>query len=303
MFFGIIALSLVGLSWLLWGIVMGRAPKDGVDVGSLLFLTAATTFLISVGAGLFQELPADLKTTGAVFLCLFACGIVNNLQLVVLAKAMQMGPNGVIWSLTQSGFVIPFLMGVLIFHTDASGIRWSGFLSIILSLLLLGFAKEDNGQNQTGWRFFTFLAFIITGVSQSLSNLPSYIPDAMAVSTIWKTAFFGLGLAAGTPICRACDGSWNTFLPKLREAILSRRVWYYCLLMQIFSLAANWFLLYKGMDSLAAAGAGAIAYPLMVGACLIGFEGYSILILREKRSALQLLMLVLCLLGVVALAF
>jgi len=30
MIFGIIALLLVGLSWLLWGIVMGRAPKDGI---------------------------------------------------------------------------------------------------------------------------------------------------------------------------------------------------------------------------------------------------------------------------------
>ena len=70
-----------------------------------------------------------------------------------------------------------------------------------------------------------------------------------------------------------------------------------------FDIVGNYFLLYPGMDSLAKAGAGAISYPIMVGACIIGFEIYSIVILREKRTLIQFVALLLCLLGVASLAF
>lgn len=76
----------------------------------------------------------------------------------------------------------------------------------------------------------------------------------------------------------------------------------YCVLIQLFEVAGSFFLLYPGMNRLARAGAGAIAYPLMVASCIVGFEIYSLLALRERRNGLQWAGLGLCLLGVGALA-
>ncbi|MBR2721055.1 MAG: hypothetical protein IKB74_06925, partial [Lentisphaeria bacterium] len=58
-----------------------------------------------------------------------------------------------------------------------------------------------------------------------------------------------------------------------------------------------------GMNALAKANAGAIAYPLMVCSCLIVFELYSIIFLREKRSIWQISALLCCLAGTVGICF
>ena len=65
---------------------------------------------------------------------------------------------------------------------------------------------------------------------------------------------------------------------------------------------SSFCLMYPGMDVLSKLGIGAIAYPLMVGSCIIFFELFSIIILREKRQILQWIALVLCLAGAVGIS-
>lgn len=64
-------------------------------------------------------------------------------------------------------------------------------------------------------------------------------------------------------------------------------------------MVSSYLLLYPGMDILSRAGIGSVAYPIMVGSCIIFFEIFAILVLREKRRPAQWLALALCLLGVV----
>ena len=64
-------------------------------------------------------------------------------------------------------------------------------------------------------------------------------------------------------------------------------------------MVTSYLLLYPGMDILSRAGIGSVAYPVMVGSCIIFFELFSVLILREKRQLAQWIALALCLLGVV----
>ena len=56
------------------------------------------------------------------------------------------------------------------------------------------------------------------------------------------------------------------------------------------------------MDSLSKAGAGAIAYPLMVCSCLLVFDLISLFLLREKHRPVQWAALFLCLAGVLGLS-
>ena len=68
-------------------------------------------------------------------------------------------------------------------------------------------------------------------------------------------------------------------------------------------LAASFLLLYPGMDILAKAGIGSVAYPTMVGSCIIAFELFAVLILREKRNIVQWIALALCLGGVIGICY
>ena len=54
---------------------------------------------------------------------------------------------------------------------------------------------------------------------------------------------------------------------------------------------------------MAEANAGAICYPLMVGSCIISFSLFAIFGLKEKATRTQLLALLLCLLGLIAVCF
>ena len=149
------------------------------------------------------------------------------------------------------------------------------------------------------WKLLVFSAFIITGISQSLSNLPSYFSDMNQVPSSFRTAFWAFGLMIGAVIVNA--NNFREFWSELKNSAKRLEVWKYACILQLFELISSLLLLYRGMDSLSKAGVGSIAYPLMVCSCLICFEGIALLILREKRTLLQLIALLLCLVGVVAL--
>ena len=78
-------------------------------------------------------------------------------------------------------------------------------------------------------------------------------------------------------------------------------MWIYCFVLEGFSILSSIFLLYPGMNLLANAGVGAIAFPLMVASCIIGFEFYAVVILKERRNLPQILALIMMLLGIIAL--
>lgn len=307
MIFGVSAMILVGLTWLVCGIIMGRAPKEGVNVGILIMLSALLAVAVSLPIGLWQGLPdCSTRVLLLVFLSLFCCGLINNIQLLLLARAMQCGPNGMIWSITQAGFIVPFMVGSLFFQSQVTFWQLSGFFSILAALVLMSIGKREVsefGGLAGNWKVLSFLAFVVTGLSQALSNLPSYFPEAEAVSSVWRSAFFAAGMAATTLLLAAITASRRReFRQELWRGLRHRRLLCYCGLLELFEIVGSYFLLYPGMDRLAQIGAGAIAYPLMVASCIVGFEFYSLLILREKRNLLQLVGLGLCLLGVGALA-
>jgi multidrug transporter EmrE-like cation transporter len=220
-----------------------------------------------------------------------------------MSKAMQRGPNGIIWSITQSGFIIPFIIGVVFFDNKASIIRYIGFTLTIVSLFMIGLAQKEEKKEYSNWLLLTFVVFFITGISQALSNLPSYFSRYNEISSVWRTFFTLVGLTLGALASPFTDGTYKNYCTMLKENILKKQTWIYCLFLMSFDIIGNYFLLYPGMDSLAKAGAGSITYPVMVGACIIGFEIYSIVKLKEKRNLIQYIALFLCLAGVASLAF
>ncbi len=298
---GIAAMVLVGCSWSVDGYVMGKAPRQGIHIPVLLFLTYLVSTGISGIAGVVRGVPAvSVNVFLLVFLALFLQGIFNSFQLEVMSRAMQRGPNGIIWTMTQSGFIFPFAMGILFFQVPLGILRGIGFLLILASLYLFGRSSGGSDGGTAGkWRLLAVSAFILTGISQCLSNLPSYSAEASRVTSEWRTFAASLGFMAGALLMRWRD--FGVFLKDVRLGFGSSLIWKYCGLLNLFAIVSSILLLYPGMDRLSRCGYGAIAYPLMVCSCLIFFELFAILILHEKRSATQKIALGLCLLGTIAL--
>lgn len=300
---GIFYMIIVGLCWTSFGIVMGRAPKRNVDVGVMLFFSSLVAIVACTALGLAEGFPRQCpeKEFYITFGALFVCGILNFVQLDLMSRAMKTGPNGIVWSLIQTSFIFPFITGVLFFDARCTWLNLGGALSIIAALVILGL-QQSNTAGKGGWKIFAFLSFLSTGVAQLLSNLPSYYPDAAVISSIWRSAFFAMGLAAGT-VGGTLILQRNHLKEAMRSNIRNRSMWIYCFVLQGFEILASIFLLYPGMNLLAGTGAGAIAYPLVVASGIAGFEFYAFAFLREKRNIPQMIAFVLTLLGIAALCF
>ena len=91
------------------------------------------------------------------------------------------------------------------------------------------------------------------------------------------------------------NGKWK----RCGDTLRSKWLWIFLVLWQFFNLAGAYLLLYPGMDALAKHGVGAIAYPLMVASCMVGFFLYSKLIIREKNTVLQYITLAGAVIGIV----
>ncbi len=300
MFRGIVYVSIVGVGWTIYGMVMGWAPKRKVNVSIMLFYSALAAIGVCVIAGLLTGLPKDVPALphSITFVSLYLCGILNFFQLFLMSKAMTRGPNCIIWSLIQSAFVFPFVFGVVCFNSRCVVWNVIGVLLIIGALVLYSIGKSNNVIGK--WKMLAFIAMMVTGCTQILANLPSYFPEAEGVSGIWRTAYFSIGLGSGTIIQTLIERGKK--LPSvLKESFFSMDMWICIVLLQSTEIITSAFLLYPGMNRLAAAGVGAIAYPITVASSIVSFDLYSLVWLREKRTPLQILGMVMILAGIAGL--
>jgi multidrug transporter EmrE-like cation transporter len=161
------------------------------------------------------------------------------------------------------------------------------------------FGGSGDNASSGKWKLWTFGAFLATGIGQVCSNLPSYFSIADGITSMWRTSAFAFGLGIGAILERS--GHLGNMFSDIAHLFSKRPLWFLIALGSLSNLLLSYFFLYPGMNMLVEAGAGAIAYPIMVCSCLILFELYSIIFLKEKRSFIQILALLFCLAGSVGL--
>lgn len=299
LFKGLFYMCLLGISWTIYGYVAGKAPKIGIPMSALLLGNAVVSLLVFGCVCWRAGLPPTDAPVGLTAALLVLCGLCNYFQLDIMAVAMARGPNGLIWALIQSGLVFPFLVGVLFFGSRVTVLNTFGVAAVVAGILLQGRRKGDalNGK----WLLPALLAFVVTGVTQVTSNMPSYLSGAESIESCWRSLYFTMGLGGGMLLKNMLweDGSRRR---QTWAQLAHGRTWGYALALGVVDILGSLFVLYRGMDALAQAGVGAIAYPVAVAASIIAFELYAIVCLREKRSGTQRMALLLLLIGAVCLS-
>ena len=161
--FGITAMILVGISWSVWGYAASVASRRNLDMGVMLALGAAIGAAISLIIALLQGIP-DFRVSGnwLVMLLVFSGGIVNYIQLKLIALAMRFGPNGIIWSIVQSGFICPLALGIIFF---GEALKISFLVSVLLVMAsLVVFAVVADNRTSGRWLGWTLSAFAATSI-------------------------------------------------------------------------------------------------------------------------------------------
>ncbi|MBE6403715.1 MAG: hypothetical protein E7039_08355 [Lentisphaerae bacterium] len=299
MTFGIIAMILVGASWIIWGFAAGAAGKRNFSMGLIVAASAVIGILITIPSIFMQGLP-DFSTQNLwlITALVITGGVFNYLQLQWMGRAMKFGPNGIIWSIIQLGFICPFAVGIMFFNVPMSWSFAVAVLLVIAALVIFAFTADNESRGK--WLLWTILSFFATCSCQSLQNIPSYIKGVDSVSGSWRTLAFFAGLLLGFFIYCIFDRNIRS------EAVLqlkSKYIWLIALFIDVVEVATCSLLLYPGMDALAKAGQGAIATQLMTASSIVCFELYAVCWLKEKRNAWQIIALAACLASIVAVSF
>ena len=299
--FGIIAMVIVGSSWCLVGLVMGDAPKKGIEpslvqMGGGIF-SVCFSWMILVATSAYPT--SSPKATFLTCLTYFVGSMLNFVMLQLMAKAMQLGPNGVIWSIIQSALVFPFIGGIVFFGVQFTWLRGAGILLLLAALVLFAFTK-DNSKNNSGikWKLLAFAGMVLAAIQQNLSTMPSYFEAARGVPSIVRS----LSSAGGTlfmAIIWNCVQMDQERWQQIKRNVKNLTLWKYIAVLQLFSLIFAYTLLYPGMNVMADKGMGGMCYPMMVGSCIVSFTVSSVLLLKEKIRPIQIFALAVCISGLI----
>ena len=297
--FGIIAMVIVGSSWCLVGLVMGDAPKKGIDT-SLVQLWGAV--VATVASVIIMLATSDYPTaawTVTFYVCLILAisAALNFIMLEMMARAMQCGPNGVIWSIIQSAMVFQFLVGMIFFDVAFTWLRGAGIVFLLAALVLFAVTQDNSGKGGK-WKVLAIAGLIVTAIQQNLSVLPSYYPEADKVPSIVRVIATEAGFLISAVVwnlVRMNREHWEKIKSNLKNGML----WKYTIALQFFNLFFSYTLHFPGMNVMADKGMGAMCYPMMVGSCIVSFTLSSIWLLKEKMKPAQLAALIACICGLI----
>jgi len=281
---GLLLVVFVGLIWAGAGAALSQGARRGVDpiglfgLASVFILLGAWAFLPDYGALAAGPPPRIARLAAVVIIG----GAVVAIGTVCVQLGMGRGHHGVVWTISQSALVIPFLAGVVIFGEPFVIHRGLGVVLVIASLSLLGAAKEQAApdaarpRTRVSWLGFALLALVLLGVAQTCMTVPSHWDDWQDTANL-RVPLLAIGRASPMLLLLAIRR------PRLnRPAVLP-------VAYLTFNGICSHQILFIGMDKLRAADMVSIAFPMAVGTCIVAFAGYSLLIIRESVSRQRLI--------------
>ena len=293
--FGIIALVLVSLTWVLLGVIAGKAPKLGYTMegiyltGSVLSMIFAGTICLISGIGTGEFAPFFWTA-----LAFFINGALCFVKGFLMSKVMQSGPNGIIWAILQSSMIFPFIFGVAFYGVKLSGIRVSGMIFMLIALGMFALTRNNSSKGKGTWQFWTFFMLFLSGLDQIAASLPFYYPQTKGISPMYNIFWIMAGYFAVSFIT-VCARK------ELRENLKAsvKKVSYWMQSLALLPLAGLFAVLFQfpGMRVMADNGLGAMSFPILVGSSVAVFTLYSAIILKERFKFIDMIALLSCVAG------
>ena len=294
---GLLLIIIAGICWIGAGIIVSACSARSWNyniVQGLSYLGATLICaLLLIGKAVSHS---SWEAPGWSVLASCLAGIANFYAFDFTAKAMQRGPNGLVWGIMQAGMIGSFLMGVICFGEKAAPLRLLGLVLILIGVLTMGLSKDEkSAAGGKNWILPSLIAFLLVMTTHCCNTLPSYFPETAGSDALFRT----MGLYFGGVI-----GFALTTLPgMIRERKFGGRgEWITAGILMILNTSASVFFFYKGLDLLAEAGCGGLGYPVSIGVCIVGFSLYSLLILKEKIARLGLAGLISVCMGIIILS-
>ncbi len=299
---GILFQITAGIVWIGAGAVISHAAKKGLSLDFIQGMSALIIMVLTLPVFFFSNIKFHALSLGALVLS----GVVNYICFITAQKAMAKGPSGLTWAMMQSSFVMPFLMGICFFNVPCSPVRLTGLGVLLLSMFMMGKwgvtaqegeeSEKKEHSRKSVWLFFTLLAFLVAGSSQCLCNLSSYFIKESSAAGL-DAIYFRAGVNSTGPfLVFLLSPLWN------KNSLRGKGTLGCIIMLTICTLITVGFL-FAGLDTLAACGAGAIAYPVSLGSSIAGFLVYTAIRLKERLSLPALGGVILCFAGIVLLAF
>ena len=297
--FGISALVLQGCLGCLPGLVMGDAPKKRVDPGLVQIFAALIASILSI----IIIAVSSTYPTGPAWAITLTCassfytGMSNFIMLLLMSRAMQSGPNGIIWAIIQSAFVFPFIASIAFFGVVLTPMRLAGIISLLAALALFGFAQDNSGKSGK-WRLLAFICLGMCALQQNITSIPSYYPETRGVPSIVRALFeAGAIVVCGIiyNLVKMNRSRWQMIKENLRTPAL----WKYVAIIQNFHVIIAYVLFYPGLNAMAENGLGGMSYSILTGSCIVSFSVAGVLFLKERLTRLQIAGLVCCVSGLI----
>lgn len=300
--FGLLGMIFTGMSWSVTGTIMSDAPKHGVCAEIYQGVSALLGILIgifgTIWAGGCGEVPA--RALCLYFLVDFLANVLNFFALLLMSTAMQIGPNGAVWGIIQSGVVAPFAMGMFFFQVAATPLRIGGILALVAGLVFFSLSQNSRaGRNDSRWRIYAFVAFVVTCFQQCLSTLPTYFDVFNGVPTIFRCIGCSAGIGAGFACyCVFLQRREHDYLTTVKGTLRLKYLWKYVAIGQLTALPVSYLIFYPCMRILSQNNLGSLSYPLTICACILSFSIVTIWHIKEKATIPQIMALLCCTLGI-----
>lgn len=301
---GLFFAILTGISWVAVGAVIGLAEKRGCGtfrqqlVGQTITGTITATVL-ALGVAFRPNASAfSLRADLAPMLWTALWGFLNYWMALCMGRAMRTGPNGTVWTIVQCGFVFPFVLGVAIGNTALTATRAIGAVCILVGVFFCGRARTTGScaprtpVGNGGWLLPALAGFVLCGINQCAQCMASLGPAETRPTALVRILCGVAGVfAAIVPHQlwlwrerRRCNAPADPDLGAKYRYLLK-----ICGVGSAIFFASSLGFLYNALDRLEAAGRIAVATPLMLSSCLVGFTIYGAVFLRERPSRPQLL--------------
>lgn len=272
-----LATALVGGFCLaVFGVAISVMNRMGRDTFAYLFWNALFTvppafFLLGdPGAALHQP----LQRFPELLWWIAGGGVASIGGSLCIQAAMKHGNNNLVWAIQQAAMLIPFFTGAVFFEQRCSIFQAAGAGLIVFGIFYPVWRDRSAAAGQwRRWLPFALGAFLLTGSSEAMQNVPSYWENWRDVGDL-RSPLAYLGGAAGSGMAALL----------LRRRLLPLGpLWRPALFMAGWNLVTVW-MMFRALDLCAAQRLGAAGFPVLIGSSIVCFSLYSLWIMKEKTS-------------------